>query len=115
MRRAHRVLVAATTALAVIAVPAVAAASTVSPRAVGHNGLQTDLDAVVAAGAVGALAEVRTERGVWRGTGGVAERGTAREVPVRGRFRAGSITKTFLATVVLQLADEGKLRLDDSV
>lgn len=115
MRRAHRVLVAATTALAVIAVPAAATASTASPRAVGHSGLQAGLDAVVAAGAVGALAEVRSERGVWRGTSGVAELGTAREVPVRSRFRAGSITKTFLATVVLQLAGEGKLRLDDTV
>ncbi|MFC8227050.1 serine hydrolase domain-containing protein [Streptomyces sp. NPDC057287] len=31
------------------------------------------------------------------------------------RFRAGSITKTFVATVVLQLAREGELGLDDSV
>ncbi|GAA2967084.1 serine hydrolase domain-containing protein [Kitasatospora cinereorecta] len=31
------------------------------------------------------------------------------------RFRAGSITKTFVATVVLQLVDEGELRLSDSV
>ena len=31
------------------------------------------------------------------------------------RFRAGSITKTFVATVVLQLVDEGRLRLDDTV
>ncbi|MEY9486772.1 D-alanyl-D-alanine carboxypeptidase [Streptomyces calvus] len=30
-------------------------------------------------------------------------------------FRAGSITKTFVATVVLQLADEGRLSLDDTV
>jgi D-alanyl-D-alanine carboxypeptidase len=31
------------------------------------------------------------------------------------RFRIGSITKTFTATVVLQLADEGKLSLDDKL
>ncbi|MEV3992146.1 serine hydrolase domain-containing protein [Streptomyces sp. NPDC049837] len=31
------------------------------------------------------------------------------------RFRAGSITKTFVATVILQLAAEGKLHLDDPV
>ncbi|MFJ2266229.1 serine hydrolase domain-containing protein [Streptomyces sp. NPDC087849] len=31
------------------------------------------------------------------------------------RFRAGSITKTFVATVVLQLAGEGRLRLSDTV
>ncbi|NGO69276.1 serine hydrolase domain-containing protein, partial [Streptomyces boncukensis] len=36
-------------------------------------------------------------------------------VPAEGRFRAGSITKTFLATTVLQLVDEGRLRLDDPV
>jgi D-alanyl-D-alanine carboxypeptidase len=30
-------------------------------------------------------------------------------------FRAGSITKTFIATVVLQLADEGRLSLSDTV
>jgi D-alanyl-D-alanine carboxypeptidase len=31
------------------------------------------------------------------------------------RFRIGSVTKTFTATIVLQLAAEGKLRLDDTV
>jgi D-alanyl-D-alanine carboxypeptidase len=31
------------------------------------------------------------------------------------RVRVGSITKTFVATVVLQLVGEGKLRLTDSV
>ncbi|MER7487275.1 serine hydrolase domain-containing protein [Streptomyces sp. NPDC126497] len=30
-------------------------------------------------------------------------------------FRAGSVTKTFIATVVLQLADEGRLSLSDTV
>src|SRR3712207_4035782 len=31
------------------------------------------------------------------------------------RFRVGSVTKTFVATVVLQLAGEARLSLDDSV
>jgi D-alanyl-D-alanine carboxypeptidase len=31
------------------------------------------------------------------------------------RFWIRSVTKTFVATVVLQLVGEGKLRLDDSV
>jgi D-alanyl-D-alanine carboxypeptidase len=115
MSRAHRVLMAATTALAVIAAPAAATAATVAPKRVDRGELQSRLDDVVAAGAVGALAEVRSERGVWRGTSGVAELGAARPVPVSGRFRAGSITKTFLATVVLQLVDERRLRLDDTV
>lgn len=78
-------------------------------------GLQSRLDDIVAAGAIGGLAEVRDEHGVWRGTSGVAELDMTRAVPVDGRFRAGSITKTFVATVVLQLVDDGRLRLDDSV
>lgn len=40
----------------------------------------------------------------------------SRRIPLEGdRFRAGSITKTFVATVVLQLAAENRLSLDDSV
>ncbi|MER6583897.1 serine hydrolase domain-containing protein, partial [Nonomuraea sp. NPDC001023] len=39
----------------------------------------------------------------------------ARPAPVDGRFRAGSVTKSFTATVVLQLVGEGRLRLSDSV
>ncbi|MGZ0149150.1 serine hydrolase domain-containing protein [Kribbella sp. WER1] len=65
--------------------------------------------------AVGVVAEVRDGGRVWRGTSGVAELGTSRAVPAQGRFRAGSISKTFVATVVLQLVGEGRMRLDDSV
>jgi D-alanyl-D-alanine carboxypeptidase len=39
--------------------------------------------------------------------------GTARPRSGEQRFRVGSVTKTFTATVVLRLAEEGKLRLDD--
>lgn len=77
--------------------------------------LQDRLDSVVATGAVGALAQVRDGRHRWRGTSGMAEVGTPRPVPVTGRFRAGSVTKTFVAVVVLQLADERRLDLDDPV
>ncbi|WP_040455220.1 serine hydrolase domain-containing protein [Kribbella catacumbae] len=111
MKRALRVLVVASTASAVIAAPAAAVPAEKPDRA----GLQRQLDGIVAAGAVGVLAEVRDEHEVWRSTSGVAERNTTRPVPVQGRFRVGSITKTFLATVVLQLVDEGRLRLDDTV
>jgi D-alanyl-D-alanine carboxypeptidase len=107
-----RVLVTAVAALAVVAAPVAASAG---PDQVDRSALRSGLDGIVAAGAVGALAEVRDGPGVWRGTSGVAELGTTREVPVRGRFRAGSVTKTFLATVVLQLVGEGRLRLDDPV
>jgi len=114
MRRVLRSLVTATAALAVI-VPPAAAAAAAAPEEADRIGLRNRLDDVVAAGAVGALAEVRDEHGVWQGTSGVTELGTTRAVPVEGRFRVGSITKTFVATVVLQLVGEGRLRLDDTV
>jgi D-alanyl-D-alanine carboxypeptidase len=34
---------------------------------------------------------------------------------VADRFRVGSITKTFVAAVVLQLVGEGRMSLDDTV
>jgi D-alanyl-D-alanine carboxypeptidase len=107
-------MVTAATALAVIAVPTVALATTGSKKP-DPAGLPKQLDDVVGAGAVGALAEVRDENGVWRSTSGVAELNTTRPVPVDGQVRVGSITKMFVATVVLQLVDEGELRLDDTV
>ncbi|MCI3933782.1 serine hydrolase domain-containing protein [Streptomyces sp. AN091965] len=48
-------------------------------------------------------------------TAGVADLRTKRKVPVDGRVRAGSNTKTFTATVVLQLVGEGKVDLDAPV
>jgi D-alanyl-D-alanine carboxypeptidase len=44
---------------------------------------------------------------------GVADRGTGRPLSVTDRFHIGSITKTFTATLVLQLAQRGKLDLGD--
>jgi D-alanyl-D-alanine carboxypeptidase len=112
MKRLLRSVVIATTALAMIAAPA---AATAAPQEPDRAELQSRLDAVVAAGVVGVLAEVVDPRGRWRAASGVAELGKARPVPVDGRFRVGSVTKTFVATVVLQLVGEGRLRLDDTV
>ena len=112
MRHVLRTMVTATTALSVIVAPATAATE---PAETNHAGLQERLDDVVAAGSVGALAVVRDGHRRWKGNSGVAELGTTRAVPIHGRFRIGSITKTFVATVVLQLVEEGRLRLDDPV
>ncbi|UPK74556.1 beta-lactamase family protein [Nocardioidaceae bacterium SCSIO 66511] len=112
MKRAQLAIAAVTTTLAVIASGSVAGAS---PDRDHDAGLHRQLDELVAVGAVGAVAEVRDGDNVWRSASGVAEIGKHRGVPVHGRFRIGSITKTFLATVVLQLADEHRLRLDDSI
>lgn len=114
MKRVYRVLLTATTALAVVAGSAAAFAAPEEKKA-ERGGLHEQLDGITADSAVGALMEVRDEDGVWRGSSGVAELGTERAVPARGQFRVGSVTKTFVATVVLQLAGEGRLRLDDTV
>ncbi|MFE0427332.1 serine hydrolase domain-containing protein, partial [Streptomyces sp. NPDC058953] len=57
----------------------------------------------------------RDRGGSWSGTAGAGDLGTGRERKTRDRYRVGSITKTFVATVVLQLEAEGRLDLDDTV
>ncbi|MBK1786643.1 serine hydrolase domain-containing protein [Prauserella cavernicola] len=70
------------------------------------------LDSVVAAGAPGSYAATGTGE---RAVAGVAALGTHRSPDASGRFRAASVTKPFVATVVLQLVAEGRIGLDDPV
>lgn len=71
--------------------------------------------AVTEQGFPGMVAEVRDGGQRWFGSAGVAEVGTDRERLAQEQFRVGSITKTFTATVILQLAAEYVLSLDDTV
>ncbi|TSB26720.1 serine hydrolase domain-containing protein, partial [Streptomyces benahoarensis] len=77
----------------------------------------TALRALVAAGAPGAASLV-TRDGKFAASrfsaAGVADLRTRRPMERRDHFRAGSLTKTLVATVVLQLAAERRLSLDDS-
>ncbi|MEU4268390.1 serine hydrolase domain-containing protein [Streptomyces sp. NPDC026092] len=109
--RLARTLLAATAATAAaaltagaLAAPAVAATA---PKKPDHTATQRALDAAVAEGVPGAVAQARTGRAGWTGTAG--ERGG------QDRYRVGSITKTFVATVLLQLQAEDRLDLDDPV
>ncbi|MGW5369089.1 serine hydrolase domain-containing protein [Streptomyces sp. NPDC004009] len=63
----------------------------------------------------GVLARVSGPDGHWTGTFGAADVTTGAPVPVDGRFRLGSVTKTFIATVMLQLAAEHRVDLDQPV
>ncbi|WP_449064174.1 serine hydrolase domain-containing protein, partial [Planomonospora algeriensis] len=82
----------------------------------GRARLQRDVDAVRALGVTGVEAQVLTEDGRRLvATAGVADVRTGRPVPAGGHTRIASVTKTFVATVVLQLAAEGRLSLDDTV
>ncbi|MFJ9517944.1 serine hydrolase domain-containing protein [Kitasatospora sp. NPDC101801] len=51
----------------------------------------------------------------WSAAVGVADLRTGQPRSARERFRIGSVTKTFVATVLLQLQGEGRLDLDDPV
>ena len=103
--------ISAVLALTAMSVAVAAPATAAPPR----SQLDRDLDAVVAAGATAALAESTGRSGTVRAAAGVARLGRAAPAPVNGRFRIGSVSKTFLATVVLQLEAERRLRLDDTV
>jgi D-alanyl-D-alanine carboxypeptidase len=45
----------------------------------------------------------------------VADRSTGGRPDLRDHTRIGSVTKTFTGTLILQLVDEGRLRLDDTI
>jgi D-alanyl-D-alanine carboxypeptidase len=93
------------------------AALTVSLIATPAPGIQPALDRVVANGnGPGIVAELRKGRAApWFGTAGVADTETGAKRRPGEHFRIGSLTKAFVGTVVLRLAVEGKLSLDDTV
>jgi D-alanyl-D-alanine carboxypeptidase len=73
------------------------------------------LGQVVSAGVPGALAVVRERGQTQTFATGLSDAGAGVKLRAGDRFRVGSVTKTFVATIVLQLAAEGRLRLDDPV
>ena len=96
--------------------PATASATpshTPSPTA----SVQRDLDSLVRDGGFPAvLASVTDGRGRTRDlAAGVADVTTGAPAPVNGRIRMASNTKTFTATVVLQLVAEHRIGLDETV
>ncbi|MFF5448741.1 serine hydrolase domain-containing protein [Streptomyces sp. NPDC012888] len=108
--------------VALVAVTASALTATVAaPTAwarpdTARTALQRGLDELVRTdGTVGAQATLLNgERRTYLRSG-TARLGTGRPMPHQGYFRMGSNTKTFVATVVLQLVGEGRIRLDDTV
>jgi D-alanyl-D-alanine carboxypeptidase len=115
-------VVARTTATVVLSLALVAvvgagtaAAARVDDRQDASARLQSALDQLVQAGVPGAILLVRDANGTVRMTSGHSE--VTKKTPIRAsdRFRIGSLTKSFVSAVVLQLAAEGRLSLDDSV
>ena len=103
--------VAVATALAV----ALLAPSALAVSAPTRADVQRAFDRVVAAGVPGATGVIRGPHGIERYSAGDADvrRGVA--ISSRDHTRAGSITKAFTSTVILQLVASGRFGLDDSV
>ncbi|WP_404952627.1 serine hydrolase domain-containing protein [Streptomyces sp. 147326] len=91
------------------------ASSDAAPARVGHEATQRAMDADVKGGIPGITAQARDTNSVWKSTSGVGDLTTGAPRGTNDRFRVGSITKTFVATVLLQMEAEGKLHLDDTV
>jgi len=81
----------------------------------GRDDLRAALQPVLDAGAPGAIALVRRGEQLRRVAVGTADVGTGREMSADDHVRVGSVTKTFVAVVALQLVAERRLRLDDPV
>ncbi|SDN22962.1 serine hydrolase domain-containing protein [Allokutzneria albata] len=88
---------------------------TVSPVAPTNPGLQASLDEMTKNGAPGVVAQLRDGGRTWTGRSGVGDLDRGTPVPLNARFRAGSVTKSLVAAVVLQLVGEGRLGLDQPV
>ncbi|WP_433265016.1 serine hydrolase [Actinosynnema sp. CS-041913] len=108
--------------VAVVGLAALGIGGTAVAEPVGADGridrqvVQRALDRLTTeGGAAGAQVRITDGRQQFTARSGVAEWEKARPVPLDGRFRVGSVTKTFVSTVVLQLVGEGKVGLDDPV
>lgn len=78
-----------------------------------HN-VQADLDSAVGSGAVAAIATLTEGDSETVSTSGLADISTRSQIPADGpqHVRVGSVTKTFTAAIVLQLAAEHTVDLD---
>jgi D-alanyl-D-alanine carboxypeptidase len=120
-RRAGRVRVLLAVALAVTAcVVGLAGALRGSDGAepAGRPELQRILDGVVTGRrplAPGATAFVSGPRGTWAGSAGVADVATRERMRSGARMRLQSVSKVYTAALVLQLAQERRLDVDDTV
>ncbi|MCP3756195.1 serine hydrolase [Streptomyces sp. TBY4] len=101
-------------ALTLSSLPSVAASAAPRPSDTGWS-LQRDADALRDTGVTGVAVRLDAPGGTVTARSGVADLVTRRPVPEDGHLRLGSTTKTFVATVVLQLVGEKRISLDQTV
>ncbi|MFJ4649216.1 serine hydrolase domain-containing protein [Streptomyces bobili] len=111
-RRRRGTLILTSLATAVLAA---STAPTAAAKPRSADPLQRQVEAIHDTGAAGVHAEVTSLDARDSAYAGTAAMNTRRPMPREGRFRIGSATKTFTATVVLQLVGEGRMSLDDTV
>jgi D-alanyl-D-alanine carboxypeptidase len=78
--------------------------------------LQASLEEAVAAGIPGLTAAIYNSRGkLWESSAGFSNLENRTRSDLNNLFGIGSITKVFVAVVILQLVDEQRLKLSDTV
>ncbi|WLW54966.1 serine hydrolase domain-containing protein [Streptomyces sp. YU58] len=113
-RRTVRTTLVAATAVALSA--ALAGPALAAPGKGGEHGpTRQAVEAAVKDGVPGVTLTAKDGRAVWSTTAGVGDLRSGKPRSADDRYRVGSITKTFVATVLLQLEAEERLSLDDSV
>src|SRR3954454_22707061 len=113
MRRTIGYPLSATAAL--LAIFGAGRAADAKPPVAQRAHIVAAVDAAVAAGLPGVVVYARNGSRTIVVAGGSDQLATKRAMTTSDRFRIGSVTKTFTATVVMQLVHENKLTLDDTV
>lgn len=116
MNARTRSITAAAALAAALAVAAGACGGTsISQEVARDQKVDVDMAAITAAGVPGVSIVIRDGGSTSRVALGVGEVATNTPMQVDDKVRIGSVAKTFVAVVVLQLVDEGKLSLDDPI
>jgi D-alanyl-D-alanine carboxypeptidase len=85
------------------------------PPRLENPAYQRELRTIASDGSSGAAGIVASDAGIWKGAAGWADSDAKRRARPDDRFAIESTTKTFVATVVLQLVGEKRLALRDPV
>lgn len=82
--------------------------TTSAERPAYDRSMQAAMDTVTREGAVGLVVRTHGTHGDWSGSSGLREEGTRRAARPQDHFRAGSITKTMVSTLVMQQVERGR-------
>ena len=114
-KSARRALLAVVSCLLLTVVVSAASAAPQGTTTPAPSALQRSLDQVVAAGVPGTVVLARQGNHTTVLTSGYGNLKQKTRTRPTDKFRVGSVTKTLVATVVLQLVSEGKLSLNDTI